>query len=152
MKQICLALAMLAVSGASGRAQQRDQLFTATREQLDVAKIVLAQEAAWNKGNMDGYLMYYKDAADTEALLASPVRGLANIRNVFHVNFPTRDAMGSLEQSEVSVRELDDKFAIATGKYHLTRTRKGGGDTSGTFVEVFTKTDAGWQIVFSVTT
>jgi ketosteroid isomerase-like protein len=144
------------VAGAAGAAgamaQQPDQLFTATREQLDVAKIVLDQEKAWNKGNMEMYLTYYKDAPETEAMLGGPVRGLANIRNAFHANFPNREAMGALEQSEVSVRELDDKFAIATGKYHLSRPRKSGGDAEGTFAEVFERTPSGWQIVFSVTT
>jgi uncharacterized protein (TIGR02246 family) len=151
MKRLWLVLWMLAGMG-SGVAQQPDQLFTATREQLDVAKIVLDQENAWNKGNMEGYLSYYKDAADTEAMLGGPVRGLTNIRNAFHANFPNRETMGTLEQSEVSVRELDDKFAIATGKYHLSRPRKSGGDTDGTFSEVFERTPSGWQIVFSVTT
>jgi uncharacterized protein (TIGR02246 family) len=151
MKRVWLVLVMLAGVG-SGVAQQPDQLYTATREQLDVAKIVLNQEKAWNKGDMEGYLAFYKDAPDTEAMLGGPVRGLTNIRNVFHGNFPNKEAMGTLEQSEVSVRALDDKFAIATGRYHLSRTHKGGGDTDGTFSEVFAKTAQGWQIVFSVTT
>ena len=29
--------------------QNSDPLFTATRQQLDVVKIILAQQAAWNK-------------------------------------------------------------------------------------------------------
>ena len=37
-------------------AQQKDQLFTASREQLDVTKVLLAQESAWNSGDLDGYV------------------------------------------------------------------------------------------------
>ena len=132
--------------------QQRDQLFTATQQQLDVTKVLLAQQNAWNKGDLDAYLSRYKDAPETEAMLSGPVRGLQNIRAAFHANFPSKDAMGELDQSEVAVRALGDNYAIATGKYHLARSKKYGGDTQGTFSNVFEKTPKGWQIVFSVTT
>lgn len=127
-------------------------LFTATREQLDCVKIVLAQQDAWNKGDLDAYLSHYKNSPDTQAVLATLVRGFDNIRNAYHVNFPNKDAMGSIEDSEVEVKELDDHFAIATGKYHLNRSKKAGGAVDGTFMEVFEKTASGWQIVYSAST
>ena len=133
-------------------AQTPDQMYTATREQLDVTKVVLAQENAWNKGDLDGYLSHFKDAKDTEAVLNGPVRGFDNIRNAFHQSFPNREAMGQLEQSEVEVRELGPNFALATGKYHLTRNRHNGGDAQGTFTEIFEKTAQGWQLIFSENT
>jgi uncharacterized protein (TIGR02246 family) len=132
-------------------AQEPNQLFTATHQQLDVTKVILAQERAWNKGDLDAYLAVFKDAPDTEAMLGGPIRGLANIRSAFHINFPNAQSMGTLEQSFVDVRPLGDDFAIATGRYHLSRPRKNGGDTDGTFIEVFAKTPQGWQVVFSQT-
>lgn len=133
-------------------AQSQDQLYTATRQQLDVTKVVLAQEAAWNKGDLEGYLSHYKDAPDTQAILSGPVRGLANIKSAFHISFPNREAMGTLDNSDVEVRGLGENFALATGKYHLTRPKKSGGNTEGGFVEVLEKTAAGWQVIFSETT
>jgi ketosteroid isomerase-like protein len=47
---------------------------------------------------------------------------------------------------------MGDNFALATGKYHLTRSHKAGGEVSGTFTEVFEKTPAGWKIIFSEST
>ena len=132
--------------------QSQDQLYTATRQQLDVTKVLLAQEAAWNKGDLDSYLSHYKDAPDTQAILAGPVRGISNIRQIFHVNFPNHEAMGTLEKTEVEVKALGDNFALATGKYHLVRSKKGGGNTDGSFTEIFEKTGAGWQVIFSETT
>ena len=132
--------------------QTEGQLYTASREQLDVTKVVLAQESAWNKGDLDAYLSHFKDAKDTEAVLNGPVRGFDNIRGAYHNSFPSRDAMGTLEQREVEVRELGPNFALATGKYHLTRSRKSGGDAEGTFTEIFEKTEKGWQLVFSQAT
>lgn len=133
-------------------AQTAGQLYTATREQLDVTKIVIAQENAWNKGDLDAYLSHFKDAKDTEAVLNGPVHGLDNIRSAYHISFPNRDAMGQLEQTEVDVRELGPDFALATGKYRLARNRKSGGDAQGTFTEIFQKTAEGWKLVFSQNT
>ncbi len=133
-------------------AQQKDQLFTATRQQLDATKVLLAQETAWNDGDLDGYLSHYKDAPDTQAILGTAARGLDTIRNAFRQNFPSRDGMGKLENSEVEVRALGENFTLITGNYHLTRSKKAGGDATGTFTEILEKTAAGWQVIFSENT
>ena len=148
----CLFLLCLLPTGRRAVAQDADSLATVTQQQLDVVKVVLAQQAAWNKGDMDGYLARLKDAADTTAMLGGPVRGLANIRSSFHINYPNKDAMGTLEYSDVEARALGEKFALATGKYHLDRSRKGGGPADGVFTEVLEKTAAGWQVVFTEST
>ena len=147
-----LALTLPALLAPLTKAQEPDQLFTATRLQLDVTKVLLAQESAWNNGDLDAYLSHYKDAPDTQAILGTPTRGLANIRLAFRANFPNRDVMGTLQQDSVEVRALGDNFALATGNYHLTRPRKAGGDTSGGFTEILEKTPTGWQVIFSETT
>lgn len=133
-------------------AQTPGQLYTATREQLDVTKIVIAQENDWNKGDLTGYLSHFKDAKDTEAVMNGPILGLENIRTAYGRSFPNRDSMGQLEQSEVEVRELGANFALATGRYRLSRSKKAGGDAQGTFTEIFEKTADGWKLVFSQNT
>ena len=133
-------------------AQNPEQLYTASREQLDVTKIVLAQETAWNKGDLEAYLSHFKDSKDTEAVLNGSVQGLANIRNAYHASFPNKEAMGQLEQSEVAVRELGPEYALATGKYRLLRNRRNGGDAQGSFIEIFQKDAGKWQLIYSQTT
>lgn len=129
--------------------QSGDQMFTATRQQLDVVKIVLAQQAAWNQGDLDAYLSHYKNAPDTEAVLANLVRGIDAIRGAYKQNFPNKDSMGTIEDTDLDVRALGDNYALATGKYHLNRPKKSGGAVEGTFMELFEKTPNGWQIIFS---
>lgn len=146
-------LGLLALRGLPAAAQVKgEQLYTATREQLDVTKVVLAQENAWNKGDLDAYVGYYKDAGETEAILNGPVRGLAAIRFAYHASFPTREAMGALEQSSVEVHELGSGFAYARGHYKLVRSRKNGGDAEGNFTYILEKTENGWKLIFSETT
>jgi uncharacterized protein (TIGR02246 family) len=144
-------LAMLTPSALYATAQTPDQLYTASHQQLDVTKALLAQAAAWNHGDLDAYLAFYKDAPDTEAILAGSVRGLQSIHNAYYINFPRPETMGTLDESEVNVRELGNNFALATGKYHLARTKKGGGDADGFFTDILEKTDRGWKIIFSQT-
>jgi ketosteroid isomerase-like protein len=132
--------------------QPKDKLYTATHEQLAVVKIVLAQETAWNKGELDGFLAGFKDAPDTQAVLGARAVGLTEIRNAFHINYPNREAMGLIEYSDVEARMLGENFALATGKYHLDRSKKYGGPADGTFTEVMEKTPKGWQIIFDETT
>ena len=152
MRLFRIASFALSLSALPLHAQAPGQLYTASHQQLDVTKVLLAQQDAWNKGDLDGYLSHYKDAPDTQAVLDAPVRGLQNIRIAYHVNYPNRETMGILEQTEVEVRGLGENFALATGKYHLTRPKKKGGDADGSFTEIFEKTTAGWQVIFSETT
>jgi uncharacterized protein (TIGR02246 family) len=148
--RLLLLFALFALSPAF--AQSPDQLYTASKQQLDVTKVILAQQACWNTGDLDRYVSFYKNAQDTEAILGTPVIGLESIRKAFHVNFPNREAMGAIENSEVTVRALGENFALATGKYHLMRSKKAGSDAFGTFTQIYEKTAAGWQIIFSENT
>jgi uncharacterized protein (TIGR02246 family) len=143
---------LCALSSIALFAQKTDKLYTATHQQLEVVKIVLAQETAWNNGSLDGFLAKFKDDPDTLAVLGSRARGLSAIRNAFHTNYPNRESMGTLDYSDVEARELGENFCLSTGKYHVERSKKAGGPADGTFTEVFEKTPQGWQIIFSETT
>ena len=148
-----LLLIGFSLAAAGGIASQTGgQLYTASRQQLDVTKIVLAQERAWNGGDLDGYLASFKDATETEAILNGPVHGMTAIRAAYHTSFPNKDAMGVLEQSSVEVRELGPNYALALGHYRLVRSRKNGGDAEGNFTEIFEKTEAGWKLIFTENT
>ena len=134
----------------SAEAQQHtDQLYTASRLQLDVTKVLIAEQNAWNHGDMDAYMGFYKDDPATTALLSAPVRGIENIRAAYRLNFPSAASMGTLEETEIEVRALGENYALATGKYRLNRSKKAGGELTGTFAEVLEKTAAGWRVVFS---
>ncbi len=133
-------------------AQAPEKLYTASHQQLEAVKIVLAQEAAWNRGDLDGFLSRFKDAPDTQVVLGARAAGMVNIRAAFHVNYPNALTMGTINYTDVEARELGENFTLATGKYHLERSKKTGGPADGTFTEVMEKTPKGWQIIFSETT
>jgi ketosteroid isomerase-like protein len=133
-------------------AQQQPALHTASQQELDVVKVLLKQEAAWNKGDINKFAEGYKDSPDTLFISRTLSRGYAGMVAEYHQNYPTRAAMGTLAFSELEVHRLDDTFAVCVGKYHLERSKKDGGNAEGIFSLVFEKTAEGWKIVVDHTT
>jgi ketosteroid isomerase-like protein len=129
-----------------------DQLRTLTREELDVVKVLTAQERAWNRGDMDAYASGYKDSPDLLFVGKQVSRGYAALVDDYKHNYPTREAMGTLAFSELEPHVLDDRFAVLLGHYHLDRSKKSGGAADGIFSLVLEKTDKGWKIVVDHTT
>jgi ketosteroid isomerase-like protein len=127
-------------------------LHTATRQELDVIKVLLAQEAAWNHGDIDSFAKAYKDSPDTLFISHLVNRGFAGLVEQYKRDYPNKAVMGTLSFSQLEVHGLDDKFAVCIGKYELDRGKKEGGHAEGLFSLVLEKTDQGWKIIVDHTT
>jgi len=149
-----LGCVLLVLCGARvhGQAVGDNALHTATRTELDVVKVVLAQEKAWNNGDLEGYVKGYKDSPDTLFIGKQVSKGYKQILDDYKHNYAAPGAMGTLAFSELEVHTLSDTFAVCLGKYHLDRAKKEGGSADGLFSLVLEKTDAGWKIVLDHTT
>ncbi len=145
-------LALLLCCTAACLPAQPPQLHTATREELDVIKLLLKQEAAWNRGDLDTFVQTYKDSPDTLFLSGRVNHGYAGLLEEYRHDYPNKTAMGTLGFSELEVHGLGDKFALCVGKYHLERGKKEGGPADGLFSLVLEKTDQGWKIILDHTT
>jgi ketosteroid isomerase-like protein len=148
------ALMLLLAAGGAALAQTQagDPLHTATRQELDVAKAIVAQENAWNRGDLDGYVKGYKDSPETVFMGKQIVEGYAQIVAEFKHDYPTAASMGTLGFSELEVHTVSESLAVCLGKYHLERAKKEGGGADGTFSMVLEKTSEGWKIVLDHTT
>jgi len=145
--------ALLCLAPPTHAQETRDaNLHTATKQELDIIKVVLKQESAWNRGDLDTFAQAYKNSPDTIFLSGRLTRGYVPLLNQYHANYPTKESMGNLAFSELEVRPLDDTFAVCLGHYHLERTKKEGGNADGVFSLVLEKTDQGWKIVVDHTT
>ena len=129
-----------------------DQLHTLSADELGVVKVITMQERAWNKGDLDAYASGYKDSPDTLFIGRQVSRGYQNMLADYKGNYPTRDAMGTLSFSDLEPHLLDEHYAILLGKYHLSRSKKAGGDADGVFSLVLEKTPVGWKIILDHTT
>lgn len=131
---------------------QDDQLKPVPQEQLDVIKVLLAQEAAWNRGDLDAFTQSYKNSPDTLFVTSIVNRGFEGMLDAYRHNYPNKAAMGTLSFSELEAHPLDERFAVVIGKYHLDRSKKDGGNAEGLFSLVLEKTDKGWKIIVDHTT
>lgn len=131
---------------------QSTQLKTASQVELDVIKVLLKQEAAWNRGDIDTFAEGYKNSPDIIFVNTLIQRGYTGMLDAYHHNYPTKESMGQLTFSELEVHPIDDKVAVCVGKYRLERSKKAGGDAEGLFSLVLEKTENGWRIVVDHTT
>jgi uncharacterized protein (TIGR02246 family) len=131
---------------------QETQLKTASRLELDIVKVLLAQEAAWNRGDLEGFAQAYKDSPDILFITNTINRGFAGMVDAYKRDYPNRAAMGTLNFSDLEVHPLGEDYAVVIGKYHLERGKKEGGNTDGMFSLIFEKTDKGWKIIVDHTT
>ena len=149
---LALALLLAPAPPAAAQDDQPNPLHTATRTELDVVKLVLAQEKAWNAGDITGYVKGYKDSPDTLFVWRQISHGFKQILEDYEHNYPDRASMGTLTFSELEVHSMSDTYAACIGKYHLERSKKDGGSADGLFSLVLEKTADGWKIVLDHTT
>jgi ketosteroid isomerase-like protein len=131
---------------------QLDQLRTLSRDELDVVKVLTAQERAWNRGDIDAFLSAYKNSPDLVFIGRQVSKGFAQLQTDYKHNYPNKDAMGTLSFSELEPHLLDERFAFVIGHYRVDRSKKAGGPAEGIFSLVFEKTDKGWKIIVDHTT
>lgn len=151
-----LVLFLLAVAPAvhaQAPEKPKDQLRTLSREELDMIKVLNAQEHAWNHADIDAYLNGYENSPDLLFVSDGRItRGFEQLTSDYKRNYPTKESMGVLTFSELEPHVMSDTFGVVLGKYHVDRVKKAGGSADGMFSLVFEKTDDGWKIVVAHTT
>lgn len=122
-----------------GHAQREDAATNAIRN------VMKAQETAWNKGDLDGFMEGYLHS-DSLCFIGS--KGLtygwdATLAN-YKQGYPNRAMMGMLTFTLIRVEKLSGKAAFVIGKWHLKRD---AGDLSGHFTLLWKKIKGKWLIV-----
>jgi len=146
-------LALTPAMHAQAPDKPKDQLRTLSRDELDMIKVLNAQERAWNKADIEAYLNGYKNSPDLLFVVDGKItRGFDQLLADYKRNYPTKESMGALTFSELEPHVMGDNFGVVLGKYHVDRAKKAGGPADGTFSLVFEKTDQGWKIVVAHTT
>ena len=144
---ILLAGAPCVLRAQLGPDKPPDQLRTLSRAELDITKVLVAQEDAWNRGDLAAFATGYKNSPEIVFIGHQVSRGYDQMLADYKSNYPTKEAMGTLEFTDLEPKVLDEHFAVVIGKYHLDRGKKYGGPAEGIFSLIFEKTDAGWKII-----
>ena len=130
-----LPLLLLAVFTPAVRSDEK-----AIRQVLD------DQVAAWNKGDLEGFMKGYWQSKDLTFLSGKDLtRGwdetLARYKKKYQAE---GKEMGKLTFSEVAIQELAPNVALVTGKWELTFSKDTVG---GRYTLIIKKLPDGWRIV-----
>ena len=117
-----------------------------------ILQVLAQQQNAWNSGDIPAFMHGYADSPDTTFIGKTIEHGYAMILGRYQRNYSSREAMGVLRFSGMSVRMLGADHAVVTGHFHLTRSKAGGGDASGVYSLIFEKEAPGWRIILDHTT
>jgi ketosteroid isomerase-like protein len=110
-----------------------------------VRAVIEAQAAAWNRGDIEGYMAgYAKEDATTFVSGDTLTRGWQTVLDRYKQRYDSRAKMGTLAFSELELKPLGPFYVMAAGRWQLTRES----DTPhGRFTLIFRRTTDGWRIV-----
>lgn len=110
-----------------------------------VRAVLDAQVAAWNRGDIDGYMDGYARSDETLFISGDSVtRGWQTVLERYKKGYDTRAKMGQLAFSDLEIKLVSKDAAVALGRWQLTREK----DTPhGRFTLIFRRTKDGWRIV-----
>ena len=115
----------------------------------DIRKLLTEQVAAWNAGDIDGYMKGYWNSDSTMFVSGGNVTtGYRDVLARYHKSYDSREKMGKLEFSDLLIRTPSPDLAIATGVWRLVRKSD---QPWGRFTLLIAKKPEGWRIVYDHT-
>ena len=110
-----------------------------------IRAVLDAQQGAWNRGDVEGFLTgYWRSPELTFSGSSGVSRGWDGVLARYKRNYPDRATMGHLDFSELEFRFLGSDAALVLGRWHLTPEK---GDTGGVFSLVWQRFPDGWKII-----
>ena len=111
----------------------------------EIRAVMAAQVAAWNRGDIDGFMDGYARSQATEFVSGDKMtRGWQVVRDRYRKKYDAREKMGRLAFSDIKITPLSADAAIVLGRWQLVRQRD---KPHGIFTLLFRRTPAGWRIV-----
>jgi len=150
MRRFFVLIAVLAASASVlslAHAQQNRAMSRSRRDakaMREVRAVLDAQVAAWNRGDIDGFMEGYWQSPETVFVSGdSLTRGWQTVLDHYKKAYDSREKMGTLSFLEIDIKALGPRTVIATGRWQLMRVA----DTPhGRFTLIFRRTPEGWRI------
>ncbi len=110
-----------------------------------VLDVLDAQTAAWNDGDIEGFMAGYLPSEELRFTSGNEVRrGWNRTLERYRQTYPDRAAMGALAFEELDVRVLSEHAALVFGRFRLTRASD---EPTGLFTLLFERHGDRWLIV-----
>jgi uncharacterized protein (TIGR02246 family) len=143
-----LLAAGLALSGACAHVQvgpSSSEVSATTEQQLAAA--MQQSAAAWNRGDLDGFLAVYRDDARTAFMAPTITYGMADIKARYaRTYFKNGKPAGRLTYDDLKFRPLGSDHVLMTGRWHLTEPDTGK-KQDGYYTLIWERTSNGWKII-----
>jgi beta-aspartyl-peptidase (threonine type) len=111
----------------------------------EVRAIIEAQEAAWNRGDLEAFMNGYARSNRTTFVSGDEVtRGWQTVLERYKAKYSTRDKMGTLAFSDLEITPLAKDAVIVLGRWQLKRAQD---NPRGRFTLIFRHLPEGWRIV-----
>lgn len=111
----------------------------------EIREILHAQQQAWNRGDIDGFMNGYARSRSTIFVSEDTVtRGWQTVRDRYKKKYSDREKMGTLTFSDLEITPLGSNAAIVVGRWQLKRKID---KPHGRFTLVFRRLAEGWRIV-----
>lgn len=111
----------------------------------DIQEVMNAQTEAWNRGDVDGFMKGYWNSDKLRFISGDTVTlGWQPTLDRYKRNYGSREKMGTLTFSDLTVDVLSKDAAIVLGSWALARASD---NPKGKFTLVFRKMRDGWRIV-----
>jgi ketosteroid isomerase-like protein len=119
-------------------------------DEAQIRALLVDQTAAWNRGDIDGFMAGYWKSDETEFVSADGIsRGWQALLDRYKRSYPDRQAMGRLSFANLEIRVECQSSAYAIGEYHLEREKD---NPAGIFTLNLRKFPEGWRVVVDHTT
>jgi ketosteroid isomerase-like protein len=116
----------------------------------DIRSVLETQQAAWNRGSVEDFMDGYERAETTTFISGDELtRGWQTVLDRYRKRYNSPEQMGMLGFSDLEIQVLSDSYAVADGRWKLTR---GNDSPHGRFTLLFRKTPSGWRIFHDTTT
>jgi beta-aspartyl-peptidase (threonine type) len=116
------------------------------QDRAAIQRVLDDQAAAWNKGDLPGFMKGYLDSEDLSFFSGNKkTKGWKATLERYQKTYQGEGKeMGKLTFKELSIELLGDDHALVRGRYHLKLKSE---EPTGIFTLILRKTPAGWRII-----
>ena len=119
--------------------------FTQDRNARAILELLDTQTAAWNKGDLQGFMKGYWENDSLRFIGKSGITyGWSNTLANYKRGYPDTAAMGKLQFTILVVKKLSPRYYEVVGKWYLKRSI---GDANGHYTLLLRKIKGSWVIV-----
>lgn len=111
----------------------------------EIRAVMKAQQAAWNRGDLEGFMRGYRRSQGTVFVSGDTVtRGWQTVLDRYKKKYANAEQMGRLRFSDLEVTLLSTDTAVVLGRWALKRAND---HPHGRFTLLFRHFPDGWRIV-----